>query len=119
MWAWVNSLKVCVNRIYTVLLSGTKTLRERYMNVIVYFDIMNFNCFLTLMVAFIFKTLVLSFQFPPEVHEHVQFFIDICNNYGRDQGYILLWGMFWKPIIVTCSPSVVGKICKSNGERSL
>ncbi|XP_060569104.1 cytochrome P450 4F1-like [Ruditapes philippinarum] len=53
-------------------------------------------------------------NFPAEGHERVQFFIDMCNNYGRDQGYVLLWGMFRKPTIVACSPRVMGTICKSN-----
>ncbi|XP_053398219.1 cytochrome P450 4A12A-like [Mercenaria mercenaria] len=58
------------------------------------------------------------FTFPAESHKRLMYFVEMANTYGSKQGYVLLWGMFQKPIVVPCSPKVTMKICKSNEPKS-
>ncbi|XP_053397496.1 ultra-long-chain fatty acid omega-hydroxylase-like [Mercenaria mercenaria] len=46
------------------------------------------------------------------------YLVEMANTYGSEQGYVLLWGIFKKPIVVPCSPKVMGSICKSNEPKS-
>ena len=57
------------------------------------------------------------FQLPTDGHDRAMYLIDIANKYGTEDGYMFLWGMFRKPIIIPCSVEVIGVICKSNGKR--
>ncbi|XP_053397494.1 cytochrome P450 4F1-like [Mercenaria mercenaria] len=57
-------------------------------------------------------------HFPADAHERAMYLVEMANTYGSDQGYVLLWGIFKKPIVVPCSPKVMGSICKSNEPKS-
>ncbi|XP_060561878.1 cytochrome P450 4F1-like [Ruditapes philippinarum] len=57
-------------------------------------------------------------HFPKDGHDRMQYFLDICNKYGKEQGYVLLWGMFKKPLVIACSPRIMSIICKSNEPKS-
>ncbi|XP_053397495.1 leukotriene-B4 omega-hydroxylase 3-like [Mercenaria mercenaria] len=50
--------------------------------------------------------------------EHAMHFVKLCNEYGSDQGYIVIWFPFMKPMVVACSPRIMGNICKSNEPKA-
>ncbi|XP_060573682.1 cytochrome P450 4F1-like [Ruditapes philippinarum] len=57
-------------------------------------------------------------NFPAEPHARAMYLVEMANKYGSEQGYVLLWGMLKQPIVVPCSPTVMGRICKSNEPKS-
>ncbi|KAL4233204.1 hypothetical protein ACF0H5_007888 [Mactra antiquata] len=60
-----------------------------------------------------------SFKFfPTDPHDRTQHLVDICNKYGTEQGYTLLWGILGIPIIVICSPRLMANICKTNEPKA-
>ncbi|KAL4233226.1 hypothetical protein ACF0H5_007910 [Mactra antiquata] len=57
-------------------------------------------------------------SFPKDAHERATYFIDMCNKYGKDQGFVLLWGFLGRPVISCCSPKMLGQICKSSEPKA-
>ena len=53
---------------------------------------------------------------PDDAHERLDMFIDWCNTYSREKGFVRLWSTFWRPLIVACHPSSMRSILKTAGE---
>lgn len=58
------------------------------------------------------------YYFPKGEAERLQHFLDLCDKYG-DKGYIRLWSVLFKPIIVICGPDSMKRILKTAEPKSL
>ncbi|WAQ97456.1 CP4FE-like protein [Mya arenaria] len=56
---------------------------------------------------------------PEDGHDRMQVFVDWGNQYARAQGYLRLWGSFWRPVIVACHPTSMKKILKTAEPKPL
>ena len=54
--------------------------------------------------------ILIYLQFPKGEAERLQHFLDLC-----DKGYIRLWSVLFKPIIVICGPDSMKRILKTAG----
>ena len=58
--------------------------------------------------------ILIYLQFPKGEAERLQHFLDLCDKYGN-KGYIRLWSVLFKPIIVICGPDSMKRILKTAG----
>ncbi|KAH3871925.1 cytochrome P450 4F1-like isoform X2 [Dreissena polymorpha] len=56
---------------------------------------------------------------PDDAHERLDMFIDWCNTYSREKGFVRLWSTFWRPLIVACHPSSMRSILKTAEPKPL